>query len=866
MIKTSDRYRQKIIEDGRLFNTKVHFNNDTVTLIDEIRTVVINEVCNNENTLKIGQVGMNKATVVFDTTNIKIPLANSSIRIESGLFIDDDYEYVNLGTYYVTEITKSDNSNIVTVVAYDSANRLNTVYKPTITYPNDIEAVVNDILKQCNINMEKFNFPTTMINGYIEGTTCKQMIGYMAGLVGKNIRINKDNKLEFYWYRKSDIEITYDLQFMNGFNRTTDEPLVLTSLTSGTKDNVLVAGSGYGISFENPYMTQEILDCIYLEVFPKDGIIYQPSTVKWRGNPTIEGVDIVKIQNRKGMFDTIFLTENTINVTGLNCEINCKGETEETVVMSKAPTDLKLDKMYTSLTNAFKESTETILGHNGGYFTIDMNSDGFPSGWTIMDTPTLREDTKLWKMTAGGFGFSHDGGKTFSNLTIDMLGRISANSITTGILHGDNFSLDLLEGSVVMGERNDKGEFVKEWFKVDKTGLHMTALETIDQKVEQIGESIYKFETGSWNIFDNCNQAIKKSMEDKSVSVEDMTLGIDKNYIRGRDICISTFVEMTNAIINSGYIGAEFTVGYADGSKKTYSTKIYPGDNLLQYTLSQGLTNISKRIYTHYKLEDKEITSVSNLKIIITCKGELLRISNPKVEFGIYPTGFDFDMQYVRDNITTLNKDYTEIVQTVNTISLQAVSLTEEVTTIKGDISTVQTRLQSAELKLTPTSITAMVNEKIGVDGKLESTKFVLDKLGVHISGGGLDILNNAGTKVLYADTNGNLIINNLTAVNGTFTGVVYATSGAFSGTINANNGSIGGWNVNENGFTNGVAKIDKTGVTNIYTWADLYVIRLIITGIVIADDDMVSHYDFNGDGKITASDYMTLKNRLKAL
>ena len=40
-------------------------------------------------------------------------------------------------------------------------------------------------------------------------------------------------------------------------------------------------------------------------------------------------------------------------------------------------------------------------------------------------------------------------------------------------------------------------------------------------------------------------------------------------------------------------------------------------------------------------------------------------IANPKVEFGTYPSGFEFDVTYVRDNVETIQKDYTEMKQEV---------------------------------------------------------------------------------------------------------------------------------------------------------------------------------------------------------
>ena len=80
------------------------------------------------------------------------------------------------------------------------------------------------------------------------------------------------------------------------------------------------------------------------------------------------------------------------------------------------------------------------------------------------------------------------------------------------------------------------------------------------------------------------------------------------------------------------------------------------------------------------------------------------------------------------------------------------------------------------------------------------------------------------------------------------------------SGKVTSSSGTIGGWQIDSGGLFKDGVKIENSGITNIYTWADLYIIRLIVTGVVTADDDMVAHYDMNGDGKITSMDYALLK------
>ena len=113
--------------------------------------------------------------------------------------------------------------------------------------------------------------------------------------------------------------------------------------------------------------------------------------------------------------------------------------------------------------------------------------------------------------------------------------------------------------------------------------------------------------------------------------------------------------------------------------------------------------------------------------------------------------------------------------------------------------------------------------------------------------------------------TGGDININKIFVVDKT--GKVTITKDAnISGTVNADNGTIGGWGINQNGLYKGVVKIQNDGITNIYTWADLYIIRLIVTKVIEPDPDMVAHYDFDGDGQIRSIDYSILKNRLIAM
>ena len=122
------------------------------------------------------------------------------------------------------------------------------------------------------------------------------------------------------------------------------------------------------------------------------------------------------------------------------------------------------------------------------------------------------------------------------------------------------------------------------------------------------------------------------------------------------------------------------------------------------------------------------------------------------------------------------------------------------------------------------------------------------------------------GTTITGTTINGGSInINNRFQVDSS--GNMTATNADVSGKVNASSGNIGGWSLSENGLTSTEGTIIKNnGITNIYTYGDLSVMQMIILGNLQATSDLVEHYDFNGDGEVTATDLYILRTRLDSL
>jgi hypothetical protein len=509
MLNVTQNYLNAVSHYTRDIVTRVYFNDSETPIQGDLMRVQIKELGQSSEALTLGDLCTNEATVKFIMPSVVIPLEGGKFRVEHGIKVGDEYNFIPMGTFYISQIEEIEGARQFTITGYDRSKRLEKEYVPTVTLPTTVEAIVRDICTQCNIVLdESFVFPEIAIETMYEGN-CKETLKYMAGLMGKNAKINRDDKLTFYWYtlvgstqneatsilgqailgvmtlgnagtpmtrNATDMStLTYrvrrSMQYMSGFKKNTSDDFVINSLTSGTEENPLVSGNGRGITFNNPYMTQEILDGIYDSI---SGFSYSPSTTKYNGNPCLEIGDMILVEDSIGRHHNIIVGGHDIVLTGMNATITSKGSTEADLVMKQSPTEIKLNKMYNTLQQSFKNSTELITGAKGGHFVITKDENGYPTGFQIMDTPTLTDNTKLWIFNKNGLGFSEDGGVTLKNFALDLFGNLNANVITTGALQGDYFELNLSTGSLILGKRGSNGNFEEEWVRADQSGLYMS--------------------------------------------------------------------------------------------------------------------------------------------------------------------------------------------------------------------------------------------------------------------------------------------------------------------------------------------------------------------------------------------------------
>ena len=97
--------------------------------------------------------------------------------------------------------------------------------------------------------------------------------------------------------------------------------------------------------------------------------------------------------------------------------------------------------------------------------------------------------------------------------------------------------------------------------------------------------------------------------------------------------------------------------------------------------------------------------------------------------------------------------------------------------------------------------------------------------------------------------------------------GNLKCTNADVKGKISSSDGDIGGWKLNINGLTKGTVFVRNDGYSNIYTPADILIMRAILYeqewATVLQGTEEFKRYDLNNDGVINSADLLLLRQML---
>lgn len=436
MHTVTDAFNAACSAPGREITSKVNFNGMTDLPASEIQEIVVTEQFGSSDGVTIGAAFSSSCKVTFYKQD-NLPLNGAYFIPSVGIMVGGEAQYVQKGKYYIPSDGVEDSGKLwVTVTGYDRMAGLTEDYMPTITFPATPTQVLADVCKQAGVTPPAVTMPNIQIAAPYTGTL-RQQLGWLAGLIGCNAKFDATGNLVFCWYADGGLTVDRDTQYMDGLTLTTDDAFTIHSLLTGTDSNPISVGAGKGITTINPYMTAEVAETVFAEI---NGKTMRPCTVKWRGNPAVETGDIVSVIGGSGENLTAYVMELKTQIKGgMSADLTCYGPSD-TDYATPSPSEQKFKRMYDDVVKSFQDATQKIIGAQGGYFEITYNKDGYPTGWTLRNTPTVEDNTKMWIMSTGGLGFSTDGGKTISKVALTMDGTINGAALAIGSVSQDAVS------------------------------------------------------------------------------------------------------------------------------------------------------------------------------------------------------------------------------------------------------------------------------------------------------------------------------------------------------------------------------------------------------------------------------------------
>lgn len=240
---------------------------------------------------------------------------------EIGLLVDDTYEWVKMGEYYINDIKIDRNRSKTELELMDGMFKFNQPYVSALNYPAQIRDVIREICEKTGVDLQTDNLGLRAIQQHIpkkpdkKDITFREVLSQAVQLLGFSAFFNRDGKLEIRGLTESSITITADNYFLHGLTKSETE-YQIAGITCKKKDKeILTAGlrTGRSLELENSFMNQNILDDLYYDL---KNLKYYPFNLNYQGHLKLQVGQWVSIKTNKN---------ETFRVPVLSQSFNFKG-------------------------------------------------------------------------------------------------------------------------------------------------------------------------------------------------------------------------------------------------------------------------------------------------------------------------------------------------------------------------------------------------------------------------------------------------------------------------------------------------------------------------------------------------------------
>ena len=325
-------------------NLKQGQNNITRQLCSD-RRIGIGGICSSELKLTFMlDYDATTNTYYFNNTVVdKYDFYDAEITLYFRLYLDDDretFEDINLGTFVVSEPERSQTNLIIT--AYDYMQKF------TKACVSEIQGTPYSVLRSaCSICGVELGSTPQEIASLVNGrSTCatydpknqiqtwRDVIGFVASMVGANATIKSDNKLYIIPYNTASVRtISADdrvsltlADYISNYNIVTS-----VNLRTNVEEKVKVSSDGLTYALGSNPLIQYVLgidreNTLVNILYVLHSMDYTPFSGRFYADPSLELGDVITFtDNHAGTGTKSVITAITLNINS-HMELSCEGD------------------------------------------------------------------------------------------------------------------------------------------------------------------------------------------------------------------------------------------------------------------------------------------------------------------------------------------------------------------------------------------------------------------------------------------------------------------------------------------------------------------------------------------------------------
>lgn len=368
MITTSDKYKTEVSKYGRHFRLKVDIGGTEYT---GIKSFKLKGGTNSSEQITFGDAVSSYIEFILTDVPKNTILKGRQAIPYIGLELDDGtVEWIKKGVYNLEKPVRS--GEFIKLTAYDNFALCYKGFFSALSGNQKIVTILQEQCKKIGIEYAGGADDVTYKVDSLQGLTIIEAISVLAAYCGKNAIMDKDGKLRLVWYTDAGLTISPS-RFADPFEMDEEDTFINRLDCTIDEEHSVSAGTGVGIYFSCPGMTQERITVLYNRI---KGFTYRAAKLNWRmAQPDVEAGDLVRVMDNAGNAYVVPLMDYEFNCDGgFYGTIESKGKNQqEQDTGYKGPLQTKVDRTYSDLVSTKQVITDKITAFEGEFETINTN-------------------------------------------------------------------------------------------------------------------------------------------------------------------------------------------------------------------------------------------------------------------------------------------------------------------------------------------------------------------------------------------------------------------------------------------------------------------------------------------------------------